>query len=76
MRKYRETMQLVVAGHWHKWASFAHSFGLQHYAIAATGYDPNACMSIEIDRDRNTWRSLNESLVKWSTHYSMPYTHV
>ncbi len=75
IRKYKETIQLVVSGHWHKWVDFAHTYGPQHYVIAATRYDPNAYMLMEVDRQRNTWRFLNESLVEWSTHYSKPYNH-
>ncbi len=74
LRKYQETIQLVVSGHYHKWVDFARTYGPQHYVMAATSYDPNAYMLIEVDRDRNTWRFLNESLVEWSTHYSKPYT--
>lgn len=73
LRKYKDTIQLVVSGHVHKWIDFAHTFGPQHYTMAATRYDPNAYMLIEVDREKNTWRFLNESLVEWSTHYSKPY---
>jgi len=76
LRKYKDTIQLVVSGHWHKWIDFAHTYGPQHYVMAATRYDPNAYMLIEVDRKRNTWRFINESLVEWSTHYSKPYSHV
>jgi len=75
IRKHKETIQLVVSGHWHKWVDFAHTYGPQQYVIAATRYDPNAYMLMEVDRQRNTWRFLNESLVEWSTHYSKPYNH-
>jgi len=73
LRKYKDTIQLVVSGHVHKWIDFAHTFGPQHYTMAATRYDPNAYMLLEVDREKNTWRFLNESLVEWSTHYSKPY---
>jgi hypothetical protein len=76
MLSYMETMlQLVAAGHWHKWVDFAHTFRARHDAIASTRDDPNACMSIEVDRDRNTWHFLNESLVEWSMHFSKPFTY-
>lgn len=75
LRRYRETIRFVASGHWHKWVDFAHTFGPQHYAIAATRYDANAYMLIEVDRERDNWRFLNESLVEWSTHYSKPYIH-
>jgi 3',5'-cyclic-AMP phosphodiesterase len=76
LRRYKETIQFVVSGHWHKWVNFAHTYGPQHYTIAATRYDPNAYMLVEVDRERNTWRFLNEGLVEWSTHYSKPYAHI
>jgi predicted MPP superfamily phosphohydrolase len=73
LRKHKETIQLVVSGHMHKWIDFAHTYGPQHYVMAATRYDPNAYMLLEIDTKRTTWRFMNESLVDWSTHYSKPY---
>jgi hypothetical protein len=73
LRKYRETIQLVISGHIHEWVDFAHTYGPQHYAIAATRYDENAYMLMEVDTKQATWRFLNASLVDWSTHYSKPY---
>ncbi len=73
LRQYRDTIQLVVTGHVHKWIDFAHTYGPQHYIMAATRYDPNAYMLLEIDPDRGSWRFLNQDLVEWSTHYSKPY---
>jgi hypothetical protein len=73
LRKYQDSIQLVVSGHLHKWIDFAHTYGPQHYIMAATRYDPNAYMLLEIDPDQHTWRFLNASLVEWSTHYSKPY---
>jgi hypothetical protein len=31
---------------------------------------------IEVDRERDSWRFMNESLVEWSTHYSKPYVRI
>jgi predicted MPP superfamily phosphohydrolase len=73
LRKYKDTIQLVVSGHMHKWIDFAHTYGPQHYVMAATRYDPNAYMLMEVDTKRATWRFMNQSLVDWSTHYSKPY---
>ena len=73
LRKYQDNIQLVVSGHLHKWIDFAHTYGPQHYVMAATRYDPNAYMLMEVDTKRGTWRFMNESLVEWSTHYSKPY---
>lgn len=73
LRKYQDTIQLVVSGHLHKWIDFAHTYGPQHYVMASTRYDPNAYMLLEIDPRRHTWRFMNASLVEWSTHFSKPY---
>jgi predicted MPP superfamily phosphohydrolase len=76
LRKYRENIQLVVSGHWHKWVDFAHTFGPQHYVMAATRYDENAYMLLELDCQLFTWRFVNACLVDWSTHYSKPYSQL
>ena len=73
LRKYKDNIQLVVSGHMHKWIDFAHTYGPQHYVMAATRYDPNAYMLMEVDTKRGTWRFMNADLVEWSTHYSQPY---
>lgn len=73
LRKYKDTIQLVVSGHMHKWIDFAHTYGPQHYVMAATRYDANAYMLMEVDTKNVSWRFMNESLVDWSTHYSKPY---
>jgi len=76
LRKHQDTIQLVVSGHLHKWIDCSHTYGPQHYVMAATRYDPNAYMLLEIDRSRGAWRFLNADLVEWSTHYSKPYRAV
>jgi predicted MPP superfamily phosphohydrolase len=73
LRKYKDNIQLVVSGHVHKWIDFAHTYGPQHYIMAATRYDPNAYMLMEVDTKQATWRFINADLVEWSTHYSKPY---
>jgi len=73
LRKHRDTIQMVIAGHWHKWVDFAHTYGPQHYVAAATRYDPNAYMLFEADSRSQKLRWVNADLVEWSTHYSKPY---
>lgn len=73
LKKYRSDIQLVVAGHWHKWVDFALTFGPQHYVMGATRYDEDAYMIVEVDTKRATHRILNLDLVDWATHYSRPY---
>jgi hypothetical protein len=41
LQKHKDTIQLVVSGHVHKWIDFAHTYGPQHYTMAATRYDPS-----------------------------------
>ena len=74
LMKYKETIQLVVSGHKHRWIDNATTYGPRHIVMAATRYDPNAYMLMEVDTRHATWRFMNESLVEWSTHYSKPYT--
>lgn len=71
--KYKETVQLVVSGHKHRWIDNGTTYGPPHIVMAATRYDPNAYMLMEVDTRRSTWRFMNSSLVQWSTHYSKPY---
>jgi len=73
LRKHRDTIQMVIAGHWHKWVDFAHTYGPQHYVSGATRYDPNAYMLFEADSKAQKLRWMNADLVEWSTHYSKPY---
>jgi 3',5'-cyclic AMP phosphodiesterase CpdA len=73
LRKYSDSVRLVLSGHWHKWIDFAHTFGPQHYVAAATRYDANSYMILEIDRRTQTCRFLNANCVEWSTHYSRPF---
>jgi hypothetical protein len=74
LRKYQDSIQLVVSGHLHKWLDFAHTYGPQHYVTAATRYDQNSFMLFEADSKKQTLRWMNRDLVEWSTHYSKPYT--
>ena len=70
LRKYADSVRLVLAGHWHKWVDFAHTFGPQHYVAASTRYDANSFMILEIDRKRESCRFLNANCAEWSTHFS------
>ena len=63
----------MVSGHQHKWVDYHRDYRPQHYIMAATRYDPNAYMLMEVDTKHVTWRFMNESLVEWSTHYSKAY---
>lgn len=73
LQKHRESILLVIAGHRHKWLDFAHTYGPQHYVVAATRYDANAYMLFEADSKTQKLRWMNQDLVEWSTHFSKPY---
>jgi predicted MPP superfamily phosphohydrolase len=73
VKKYRDTIQLVVSGHWHKWFEFGRSFGPQHLVMAATRYDPNAYLIVDVDTRKATYQLRNLNLVDWNTHFSQPF---
>jgi hypothetical protein len=73
MKKYRDTVQLVVSGHWHKWFEFGRSYGPQHVVIASTRYDSNAYLIVDVDTKKVTHRLTNIDLVDWNTHYSRAF---
>lgn len=74
LKKHKDTVQLVVSGHWHKWFEFGRTFGPQHLVIAATRYDPNAYLIVEADTRKASHRLMNLDLVDWNTHFSKPWT--
>jgi hypothetical protein len=76
LKKYKDTVQLVVSGHWHRWVEFGRTFGPQHLVIAATRYDPNAYLIVEADTRRASHRLLNLDLVDWNTHFSKPWRNL
>jgi hypothetical protein len=73
VKRYRGTIQLIVSGHWHRWFEFGRSFGPQHQVIAATRYDPNAYLIVDVDPKAMTHRLTNLDLVDWNTHFSKPF---
>ena len=73
VKKYRENIQLIVSGHWHRWFEFGRSFGPQHLVMAATRYDPNAYLIVDVDTKTMKHRLVNLDLVDWNTHFSQPY---
>ena len=73
VKKYRDNIQLIVSGHWHRWFEFGRSFGPQHLVMAATRYDPNAYLIVDVDTKAMTHELVNLDLVDWNTHFSKPY---
>ena len=73
VKKYRDNIQLIVSGHWHRWFEFGRSFGPQHLVMAATRYDPNAYLIVDVNTKAMTHELTNLNLVDWNTHFSKPY---
>ena len=73
LRKYADSVQLVLSGHWHKWVDFARTYGPQHYVVASTRYDPHAMMVLELDSGSALWRFANASCIDWSTHFARAF---
>ena len=74
LKKHRSTVQRVISGHWHRWVDAGtESTARQHLVIAATRYDADAYLILEIDTVSATHRPLNLDLVEWNTHFSRPY---
>ena len=73
VKRYRENIQLIVSGHWHRWFEFGRSFGPQHLVMAATRYDPNAYLIVDVDTKAMTHQLLNLGLVDWNTHFAKPF---
>ena len=49
--------------HLNRWFEFGRSFGPQHLVMAATRYDPNACLIVDVDTKAMTHRLVNLDLV-------------
>ncbi len=73
LKRYASTVQRVISGHWHRWVDVGREYGPPHLVIAATRYDPDAYLILEIDATAATHRPLNLGLVEWNTHFSRAY---
>src|SRR5262245_47147104 len=73
LRKHASKIQRVISGHWHRWVDAGTEYGPKHLVIAATRYDEDAYLILEIDSKAVTHRPLNLNLVEWNTHFSRPY---
>ncbi len=73
LRKYKDTIPVVISGHWHKWIDFAHTYGPQHTVMGSTRYDQNAFMLMEADPKQGTVKWMDAARPEWSTHYTAPY---
>jgi len=73
LKRHAATVQRVISGHWHRWVDAGTEFGPPHLVIAATRYDADAYLIVEIDAKAGTHRLLNLDLVEWNTKYSRAY---
>jgi len=73
LKRHASTVQRVISGHWHRWVDVGREYGPPHLVIAATRYDPDAYLVLEIDAHAATHRPLNLDLVDWDTHFSRAY---
>jgi hypothetical protein len=73
LKRHADTVQRVISGHWHRWVDRGREFGPPHLVIAATRYDADAYLIVEIDTKAGAHRLLNLDLVEWNTHFSRPY---
>jgi hypothetical protein len=74
LRRHRDTVQRVISGHRHQWIDLGSTFGPPHLVIAATRFDPDAYLIVEVDRNKATHRLLNIDRVQWNTHFSDPFS--
>lgn len=72
LKRHAATVQRVISGHWHRWVDVGDQFGPPHLVMAATRYDADAYLVVEVDA-AGTHRLLNLDLVEWNTHFSRPY---
>ncbi len=73
LRTYQDTIQMVVAGHTHRWIPLGNVFGPLHAIAAATRYDENSFVIFEVDTVAQTWEILNPGRFHLFTHYSEPF---
>ena len=73
LKRHAATVQRVISGHWHRWVDAGTEYGPKHLVIAATRYDEDAYLILEIDTRAVTHRPLNLNIVEWNTHFSRPY---
>jgi len=73
LRTYQDNIQMVVAGHTHRWIPLGKVFGPPHAIAAATRYDENSFAIFEVDTVSETWEILNPGRFHLFTHYSEPF---
>jgi hypothetical protein len=74
LSRHKDTVKLVIAGHWHRWVDFLKIFGIRHMACASTRYDADSYMIFEVDKQTQDFRILNWPCFGWVTYNTAPYT--
>lgn len=72
LKKYRDTIRLVVAGHTHRWMNFGDMYGPVHLVAAATRYDGDSFLIVEVDTRTGMMDILNWDGIHWGTLYTRP----
>ena len=73
LRKYEDTIHMVVSGHTHLWFPLYHFFGPPHMIAASTRYDENSYMIFEVDTREEKFSVLNADRFHWYSPHSTPY---
>ncbi|MFW5739802.1 MAG: metallophosphoesterase family protein [Myxococcota bacterium] len=72
LRKYEDTVALVIAGHTHRWMDFQRMFGPQHYVISSTRYDEDAFWLLRLDEGANSLSIVNYDTATWGSSETAP----
>jgi len=73
LRRYRDTIKLVVTGHLHIWLQFADAFGPLTYSMGSTRYNKDAFFLVEVDSVTGNYRVLNWAQIRWGSYWTDPY---
>ncbi|MDY0001430.1 MAG: metallophosphoesterase [Polyangia bacterium] len=73
LRAHQDSIQRVVAGHWHLWMDYEESYGPPHLLCASTRYDADAFLVVEADPRTATHRILNWDHLTWFAHDTEPW---
>ncbi|MDP8222928.1 MAG: metallophosphoesterase [Candidatus Lernaella stagnicola] len=73
MRRYRDTIKMVINGHVHIWLQFADLIGPLNYSMGSTRYNKDAYFLVELDNYLQTYRVLNWDQIRWGTYWTDPY---
>ncbi len=58
--KYKDTVLMSAAGHWHRWFDFGRTYGARSWAIGSTRYDEDAIWFFRADKETGKIEQLNK----------------